>query len=133
MGDGYIINRGNIEASGRLPTFKYTGKYELIDEGVSGEERNWKIKFLTSGEFTPAKDMNVAVRCVTKTTSTATYMEMLIARTVYAVKSGDVQPGETASFGDLTLKCMGSNPIVYIRNARDDDGSGGGGSDRIPL
>lgn len=62
MSDGYIINRGNIDAPGRLPMFKYTGNYVLEDKGLDGETRNWKITFRTSGVFTPAKDMNVIVR-----------------------------------------------------------------------
>ena len=35
------------------PKFTYTGTYEYIDDGGG----NWRIKFLTSGIFTPMKDM----------------------------------------------------------------------------
>lgn len=42
-------------ASGGLPQFTYTGTYKLLDDG----DRNWRIKFLTSGTFTPAKDITV--------------------------------------------------------------------------
>ena len=38
-----------------LPVFEYTGTYEYIDDG-SG---NWRIKFLTSGTFTPLKNMAI--------------------------------------------------------------------------
>lgn len=37
------------------PKFTYTGTYEYIDDG-SG---NWRIKFLTSGVFTPLKNMAI--------------------------------------------------------------------------
>lgn len=37
----------------RLPKFEYTGNYEYIDDGGG----NWRIKFLTSGVFTPLKEM----------------------------------------------------------------------------
>ena len=37
------------------PKFTYTGTYEYIDGGAG----NWRIKFLTSGVFTPLKDMLV--------------------------------------------------------------------------
>ena len=37
------------------PKFTYTGTYEYIDDG----EGNWRIKFLTSGVFTPLKDMTI--------------------------------------------------------------------------
>lgn len=39
----------------KLPEFTYTGTYTLIDDGGG----NWRIKFLSSGKFTPAKDMTV--------------------------------------------------------------------------
>ena len=39
--------------SGWLPKFNYTGNYEYIDDGGG----NWRIKFLTSGIFTPMKDI----------------------------------------------------------------------------
>ena len=38
---------------GGVPQFEYTGNYEYIDDGGG----NWRIKFLTSGVFTPLKDM----------------------------------------------------------------------------
>ena len=37
------------------PKFTYTGTYEYIDDGGG----NWRIKFLTSGVFTPLKDMTI--------------------------------------------------------------------------
>lgn len=39
------------------PEFTYTGTYEYIDDGGN----NWRIKFLTSGVFTPKKDLLVDV------------------------------------------------------------------------
>ena len=35
------------------PKFTYTGTYEYIDDG----DGNWRIKFLTSGVFTPLRDI----------------------------------------------------------------------------
>ena len=37
------------------PKFTYTGTYEYIDDGGG----NWRIKFLTSGVFTPLKNMKI--------------------------------------------------------------------------
>ena len=39
------------------PKFTYTGTYEYIDDGGG----NWRIKFLTSGTFTPLKAMTIDV------------------------------------------------------------------------
>ena len=39
--------------AGSIPKFEYTGTYEYIEDGGG----NWRIKFLTSGVFTPLKDM----------------------------------------------------------------------------
>lgn len=39
------------------PKFTYTGTYEYIDDG----DGNWRIKFLSSGTFTPLKDMTIDV------------------------------------------------------------------------
>ncbi len=44
-------------AVSKLPKFTYTGTYELIEDS----SKNWRIKFLTSGIFTPAKGMSVDV------------------------------------------------------------------------
>ena len=38
---------------GSITKFKYTGSYEYIDDGGG----NWRIKFLTSGVFTPLRDI----------------------------------------------------------------------------
>ena len=40
---------------GGVPQFEYTGNYEYIDDGGG----NWRIKFLTSGTFTPLKAMTI--------------------------------------------------------------------------
>ena len=42
-------------AVSKLPKFTYTGTSSLIDDGNG----NWRIKFLSSGKFTPAKDMTI--------------------------------------------------------------------------
>jgi hypothetical protein len=52
-----IIRFGGGAASTGLPEFTYTGTYTLIDDG----NKNWRIKFLTSGTLTPLKDMTIDV------------------------------------------------------------------------
>lgn len=42
---------------GGKPKFTYTGTYEYIDDGGG----NWRIKFLSSGVFTPLKKMTIDV------------------------------------------------------------------------
>ena len=44
-----------IGGGGGVPKFEYTGTYEYIDDGGG----NWRIKFLTSGTFTPLKAMTI--------------------------------------------------------------------------
>lgn len=52
-----IMRRGGGGAAGGFPNFTYTGTYSLIDDG----DKNWRIKFLTSGTFTPEKDVTIDV------------------------------------------------------------------------
>lgn len=55
-----MIGRTNCGAGGSgggLPEFTYTGTYMLVDDG----DRNWRLKLLTSGIFTPAKNMVIDV------------------------------------------------------------------------
>lgn len=42
-------------SGGGVPQFKYTGQYSVIDDGGG----NWRIKFLTSGVFTPLKAITI--------------------------------------------------------------------------
>lgn len=44
-----------IGGGGGVPQFEYTGTHEYIDDGGG----NWRIKFLTSGTFTPLKAMTI--------------------------------------------------------------------------
>lgn len=53
MGDGLIVRRGG-SGGGGLPAFSYTGSYQLLDDG----NKNWRIKFLTSGTLTVSKLAN---------------------------------------------------------------------------
>lgn len=55
MAKGMILRRGGGGTSGGLPEFTYTGNYTLIDDG----DKNWRIKFLDSGTFTPGKDITI--------------------------------------------------------------------------
>lgn len=50
-----IIGRSQIAGGGVEPKFTYTGEYKYFDDG-SG---NWRIKFLSSGTFTPLKAMTI--------------------------------------------------------------------------
>ena len=61
-----LIGGGSNVAS-KFPEFTYTGTYELIDDGIAadGKTQNWRIKFLTSGVFTPTKIVDrIDVFCV---------------------------------------------------------------------
>ena len=53
IGNPIMLGGDGISA----PKFTYTGTYEYIDDGNG----NWRIKFLTSGVFTPLKDMVIEV------------------------------------------------------------------------
>lgn len=48
MADAFIVRRGGGGGSGGFPQYTYTGQSQLIDDG----NRNWRIKFLTSGTLT---------------------------------------------------------------------------------
>ena len=51
MSEAFILRRGGtgaLRGGGSAPEFTYTGNYEQIDDG----NRNWRIKFLTSGTLT---------------------------------------------------------------------------------
>lgn len=50
MGDCLILRRGG--APGGLPSFTYTGTFELTDEGKTDGVQNWQLKLKTSGTLT---------------------------------------------------------------------------------
>lgn len=50
-----IFNTHYPYIGGGVQKFTYTGQYIFIDDGGG----NWRIKFLTSGVFTPLKDMTI--------------------------------------------------------------------------
>lgn len=54
-----IMRVGGAGSSG-LPRFTYTGTYTLIDDG----NRNWRIKFLSSGTLTLEANATIDVFCV---------------------------------------------------------------------
>ena len=54
-----IMRVGGAGSSG-LPRFTYTGTYTLIDDG----NRNWRIKFLSSGTLTLEANVTIDVFCV---------------------------------------------------------------------
>lgn len=51
MAECLITRRGGEVTSDGFPEFTYTGNYSFIDDG----EKNWRIKFLTSGVLTFTK------------------------------------------------------------------------------
>lgn len=52
MADAFIVRRGGGgSGGGGFPQYTYTGESELIDDG----NKNWRIKFLTSGTLTFVK------------------------------------------------------------------------------
>jgi hypothetical protein len=50
-------NSGMAGGTAGAPKFTYTGTYSLLDDG----NRNWRLKFLTSGTLTMQKQINVDV------------------------------------------------------------------------
>lgn len=54
--DLFIIRRGG-NANSCIPEFYYTGEYMILNDG----DRNWRIKFLTSGTFICYKTINIDV------------------------------------------------------------------------
>jgi hypothetical protein len=52
--DGTAITPGSFDPLA-VPTFTYTGSYVSVSDGTAG----WRIKFLTSGTFTPTDNMTV--------------------------------------------------------------------------
>ena len=51
-----IFNMVGVGVSGGLPEFTYTGTYQFIDDG----DKNWRIKFLTSGTLNFSRLGNAA-------------------------------------------------------------------------
>lgn len=47
-----IFNMTGGGGTNKLPSFVYTGEYQLLDDGKVGIQQNWRIKFLTSGRLT---------------------------------------------------------------------------------
>lgn len=58
MGYGVIVGGG---ATPELPQFTYTGTCSMIDDGIVNSIQNYRIKFLTDGVFTPAKNYSLDV------------------------------------------------------------------------
>ena len=136
-----------IGGGGGMPKFTYTGQYSFIDDG-SGE---WRIKFLTSGVFTPLRNMAIDAFLVgggggskggssnTSTTAgagggyTATHKAInLTSGTAYniVVGAGGVgnTGGQTSAFGNSV---DGGSPGETSSNTAY-GGSGGSGGGRAP-
>lgn len=138
--------------SGWLPKFNYTGDYEYIDDGGG----NWRIKFLTSGIFTPMKDMIIDaflvggggggghVDSTYKLSSgggggyTTTQRNMtLTAKTEYPIvigaggtpstTSGTGNGGNTSAFSQTAIGGKEGRRRKSVRGAVADGGAGGSG------
>ena len=60
-----IFNVGaGVNPLSRMPEYTYTGTHNAIDDGKSGSTQNWQVDFLSTGTFTPKKDMIVDIFCV---------------------------------------------------------------------
>ena len=122
------------------PKFTYTGTYTLIDDG----SKNWRIKFLTSGTFTPKKAMTVDLFAVGggggSAHSAGSYADAgggggytntvlnqsLTANTGYVVTigaGGITATGGTSSFSSL-ISANGGKPGSFDTGGN--GGSGGG-------
>ena len=129
-------NCGGGAVSG-LPEFTYTGTYTLIDDA----NENWRIKFLTSGTFTPAESITIDVFCVgggggsasgwsggagggrTTTSKSIVLLEGTgYTITIGAGGYGNSSGGNTSAF---TVVAVGGNP-----GTAKDGGAGGSGGGR---
>lgn len=122
MADAYINNRGNIDAAGRLPAFKYTGRYSITDKGKDGETRNWEVRLSSSGTFTALKDMEVTMVAEATRLSASQWRGKsnitLSAGTTYDVRSGTAgycQFGNANFFRISYERVNGMLPTCYIR------------------
>ena len=124
-----------------LPSFTYTGTYTIVQDSAM----NWRIKFLTSGTFTPANNLNVDIFCVGgggggKNGSTRQagggggYTQTLLNQTLTAntaytvtVGAGGVVEGDggASSFGSLLTAEGGKKAASYSTGGK--GGSGGAG------
>lgn len=52
-----IFNMGGFNPLAVMPDFTYSGAYTVVDDGKNGNIQNWRIKFLTSGDFVPKRKM----------------------------------------------------------------------------
>lgn len=55
--DGFVTEIENLSGGSGVPEFDTTSTYTVIDDG----DDNWRIKFLTSGTFTPKKSCTIDV------------------------------------------------------------------------
>ena len=144
MATALLHNR--VISQNALPAYTYTGDHTLLDDG----DGNWRIRFLTSGTFTPKKGITVDVFAVGgggsgRTDATyggggggggCTNMVTGVALTGgkdYAVVVGDGGaavnaggPGGTSSFDTLLYAEGGTFSNTNIKYGGD-GGSGGGG------
>ena len=120
----------HIGGGGSVPVFEYTGNYEYIDDGGG----NWRIKFLTSGVFTPLKNMTIDAflvgaggggsACGGAGGYTATKKSIaILSNNSYSIEIGDGGTGSTVS---STAGGNGGRTSSFSVNAN----GGGGGKGR---
>lgn len=54
-----IFNMGGLNPKTVMPEFSYSGTYKLVDDGKNGTTQNWRLRFLTSGNFVPKWNMEI--------------------------------------------------------------------------
>ena len=111
MGDGYIINRGNIDEPGRVPMFTYTGKYDVKKSGDK-----WVITCKSSGTLVFADKTSVRVRF--RGMNGATNILVVPIKTLEARQNAIVRCGpgaRTAYFYGTSFNPNGpNNSFAYI-------------------
>ena len=136
-------------AGGKTLSFTYTGTYTLLHDGGD----NWRIKFLTSGTFTPDEAASVDIFAVggggggTNSTgkgggggggfTSSRFAFSLVANRAYAITVG--AGGAVGSKGGKSAFSYNSNDILYANGGsgstflsqvimKGSGGSGGGGT-----
>lgn len=142
-----IFNMGSApDLASMMPSFTYTGTYELIDDGKVNNKQNWRLKLKTSGVLTFQRiGTAIDIFCVggggggylsgggggyTKTVSNKT-LSMGQGYTVTIGAGGGVGSssgvrGGTSSFGSL-LSAEGGYGATAGGSGRGGDGGSGGG------
>lgn len=146
---GMVIPPSNESFSDK---FTYTGDYEFVKDGG----RNWKIRFLTSGVFTPLVDVEVDIFAVGGGAGSALYIPdftssnsgggggytttvkkiTLLSGHNYTIeigKGGKVSDDGLLTNGEPSAVLDGQDAISYAAGAVGYKGGSGGSSASMPL